>query len=776
MKEPTPNTNDPKVVVAEHLETACTSSPPWLERHFRTLLVGMTLAGLGLRVAILLECVEQNPLTWTPILDAGVYWEWANEVAGGNLVGRTPFLSAPLYPYLLGGIRALGGGFLAVYVVQLVLHLLTAGWIGWIGRRRFGAGVGLLACGIFLSLTEPVFFSTRLLPGTVQLFLICLLWAQLLRVQCRPSYLGCALGGGILGLNCLANPAMMLLVVLLGVWVSLQGVRLRERVVYGGLFVLGASLVISPATLHNRLACGEFIPITAHGGITLRHGNSPESVGTYTTASQVSASRERMHKDARRVYREATGEQPSWHKVDRHFRDQAVDEWLAHPRWALKLACVKLHWFLAGRNYGDIYHPQAEIARGLSSRLVLAPLPTAWLMGPALVGVVLLLRHLKRYAPELLLLAMPLFVVVVFWYSPRYRFPAVPVLVVVGALAVQRGLRRTGRWYLSVAVLAALVTSIGSGAFNRAIGFDSLDSALGKLDLQLGFAYRDQGDLNQAVSHYAAGLEQDPDSAEAHNGLGVVLAESGRLVEAVACYAEALRIDPDFAEAHYHLANALMAQGKVEQAIAQYGEALRINSDFAEAHGAQANALAGLGKHHQAIPHYNEALRLEPVWPELHHNLGLVLAGQGELRSAIGHLRQALEQKPDYALAHNNLANALLAVGQVDEAIEHYREAVRLAPGLALVHRNLGWGLARQGRFTEAAKAFRQALSIEPQDANTLCDLGTMLMRQGKIEQAISAFRAALRIDPAHSGAHQQLEAALAVGRVSPATPCREGG
>src|SRR5437867_5640292 len=110
----------------------------------------LALLGLGLasQALVLRQQLARDPFTLAPINDARVYWEWAGDVARGRLIGRTPFLSSPLYPYLVGIVRALGGGLAAVYVLQAALHLGTAALLYRIGSRRFGPAVGIAGAAL----------------------------------------------------------------------------------------------------------------------------------------------------------------------------------------------------------------------------------------------------------------------------------------------------------------------------------------------------------------------------------------------------------------------------------------------------------------------------------------------------------------------------------------------------------------------------------------------------------------------------------------------------
>jgi Flp pilus assembly protein TadD len=58
-----------------------------------------------------------------------------------------------------------------------------------------------------------------------------------------------------------------------------------------------------------------------------------------------------------------------------------------------------------------------------------------------------------------------------------------------------------------------------------------------------------KGRLKLAVPHYKEALRLNPNSGEAHSGLGDALARQGKLDEAIKHYNEALRIDPRDAQA-----------------------------------------------------------------------------------------------------------------------------------------------------------------------------------------------------------------------------------
>src|SRR5262249_39659479 len=62
-------------------------------------------------------------------------------------------------------------------------------------------------------------------------------------------------------------------------------------------------------------------------------------------------------------------------------------------------------------------------------------------------------------------------------------------------------------------------------------------------------------------------IELEPDLAEAHCGLGLVLADQGQHVAAEAAFRKAIDRRSDYVGAHLHLAQALMAQAKFDEAL-----------------------------------------------------------------------------------------------------------------------------------------------------------------------------------------------------------------
>ena len=592
---------------------------PHAQRWFLLSLLAVCALGLLLRAFMLAEFLSQNPIARTPIIDGWVYWQMAGRIAHGQILGDTPFLSAPLYPYVLGLLRAIGFGLSRVYVLQLLLHVGTAWFLGCIGRRRFNARVGLTAAALFLLLADPAFDSTRVLASTLQVLLVCLLWWQLLRAQERDTWTRWACAGALLGLLCLAYPAALLLVAMLGAWVWWRTDRLPGRITSTAVLVGGAALIIAPATLHNWwVTGGEFIPLTAHSGITFLQGNSPQARGVYRAVPGISTSRELMHYDAAAVYRQATGQPGSWREIDRFYRRQGLAFWKDHPTRALLLISKRVYLFLTARHYHEIHWPALEAQRGFGRLQKLAPVPTPWLMGLAVWGLIALRPDLRKYGSEWALFLLPLIVVAVFFYSPRYRIVAVPVVAVMSAWVVVRLWptqdgqlpKPTRRW--SAAAVALLLAGLLTGPLNRHFQIDHPAQDHGGFDFNLGVCLARQGHPEEAIEHLHSALEVNPSLFEARINLGITLASQDRLAQAESEFRRVLEAEPGSWAARWGLADVLARQNKPEQATTEYRKLVELRPDNATAYYKWGILLEAQGHLDHALRNYRRAVELAP--------------------------------------------------------------------------------------------------------------------------------------------------------------------
>lgn len=560
----------------------------------RTLLIILVL-DLLLQAFGLWRSIDQHPAVMHPSGDALEYWEWAGRIAEGEFVGETPFLSAPLYPYFVGLVRAMGGGMITVYVLQLLMRTLTAWILARCATKLFGnLGFGLATAAVFLWLQEPAYYAVRLLNSSLQLLVLsgllraCIAWRDALSLKRQLGL------GALLGLSLLSNPSLLIGLPFFAWWLGLRPPALKTTAT-----VLGVTfLTLAPATLHNLAATSgssggtEFILLSAQSGVTYSHGNAEGALGTYKPLEGVSLDRQRQNADAYRLAAEATGEE-GWKNTSDFFLKKGVAWQSANLGDAIALAFTKLRWFFAGRNYGDLYNINLENGDPDWPRQVPLPgglLELGWILPAAFYGLFLLIRRDRRHAiPIATLLLAVLFVVVVFWYSPRYRLPAAPIAALLAPWAVFVLARRIKQvpQIAAVAIAAILPIALLEG-WTLASGFDPIENVRGQYEAHIGLHYIDQEEFDKAQPRLERALAEGHANAEIHHGIAECQVKAGAAadrtgdrmkadalyLQAVEHYRQAVEINPKRLDTRYSLGSVLDYIGQKDAARRVLTEAL----------------------------------------------------------------------------------------------------------------------------------------------------------------------------------------------------------
>ncbi len=121
-----------------------------------------------------------------------------------------------------------------------------------------------------------------------------------------------------------------------------------------------------------------------------------------------------------------------------------------------------------------------------------------------------------------------------------------------------------------------------------------------------------QNDHQGAVHIYRAMLESQPDLGEAWNNLGVAYRETGNQDEALTCFHKAVKFAPDMAEAWNNLGVAQDEFNMIEKAPESYRKAIEIRPDYTSAHFNLGISLQKLRRFKEAGEHYHKVLEARP--------------------------------------------------------------------------------------------------------------------------------------------------------------------
>ncbi len=623
-------------------------------RRREALLFGGALAVRLAHVA----AIHRGPVFRYLFIDSQFYDGVGRRLAAGDGFPEGPFFMNVLYGLVLGGVYAVSGsgegGRLAALCLQCAL-----GAAACVLTVRLGEALGFpregLAAGLLLAVFGPaIFYDGALLTPGLLLFLT--VSATLVAVRASAPAGGARaalLLGALTGLLVLGRASHALL---LAGWIPLVG-RGPGGARRALLVAAACAAVVLPVTLRNLAASGEWIPVSANGGMALWAGNHEQATGIYSEPPFLSNPvPEREAEDyraeaSRRAGRELTlaGSSAFWTRA-------TLARWAADPAGAVRLAARKLRfWFHAVESQTNLSY---YFARDFSPVLQVARLHLGWILPFAVLGFAL---RPRAFLVPAIPVAASLLTCALFYTSSEYRHPVVPCLLLFAAAGARRvgSLLRGGAPAARVAAAAALLALL--------VATNARDPFLSRL-------------TSRRVDYY--------------NFAALALAE-GRLDDAERFARRSIAIDPSWPVSRAKLAEILQRAGRVDEAGEEHRRAGELRGAavdpleapmilfragrFAEARSAFLTLAAAGGE----------------TRPLALNNAGLCAMRLERVAEAESLFTAARTADPGYASPVIHLGRLALAQGRTEAAAAYAREALALAPSDGRAHRLLARALGR---------------------------------------------------------------------------------
>ena len=316
-----------------------------------------------------------------------------------------------------------------------------------------------------------------------------------------------------------------------------------------------------------------------------------------------------------------------------------------------------------------------------------------------------------------------------------------------------------------------------------------------------GIALRRAGKYNQSEEMFREVLSIQPQNAQAHNFLGIILGIQNRFDDAIQSFKESVHIKPDFSDSRIRLAELYQIQGELKEARLELEKAIFFleDKDGAEAQlleeklsviedQIEIKTLMDRGmreieekKNDAAIATLEEITRLYPENAVAYFNLGNLYAQKNKFDLAESSFRKAIENEPNYTEAYQRLGQvyevirffsrakaqyekALTVDGKTDSIQQELKALIARSEGGMQQAKAAGQESFRQfqealesGDLNKATSFLEQAVFLDPENADLHFKLGELYERTEKIDVAFNEMKGALEFNPTFAAAHQHL-------------------
>jgi tetratricopeptide (TPR) repeat protein len=291
---------------------------------------------------------------------------------------------------------------------------------------------------------------------------------------------------------------------------------------------------------------------------------------------------------------------------------------------------------------------------------------------------------------------------------------------------------------------------------------------------ELGLALGEAGDLNAAIEELALATQLDSSYSAAHYNLGVTYVKRAKLARgrdeaayyhdldsALQAFRSANRLAPNLPRIHEQLGWLDQEIGDSSAAVEEFRQAVQENPRSAEACDSLGTALARTRQFDDAIRAYERAMELDVHYVPAELSLESVVQQRSTNSSILEARRAVTLHQPNSAIAHALLGHALSFNDRASEATVELRKAIVLDPDLPIAHYFLGQALQQVGDFQGSVEELTAALKRSPQTFEFRIELGLALLKQNKLNESLALLQAAVEQNPSDPSAHYSLARAL---------------
>ena len=233
----------------------------------------------------------------------------------------------------------------------------------------------------------------------------------------------------------------------------------------------------------------------------------------------------------------------------------------------------------------------------------------------------------------------------------------------------------------------------------------------------LGDAYRDSGQIQNALKAYNRSVEINPKYATGQLNVGAMYSKLFQWDKAYKSYTLAISADSNYTKAYYNRGITSYTLEKNESAISDYNKAIALDKKYKTAYFGRASCYHRLGRYSEAIVDYTSAIELDSAYSDGYFYRGSAFIKLQNWARAAEDFRTVLALNQNYSKAWFNLGVCYMSLKNWQDALNAFTEGGKREPNFADNYINKGVCYGNLGKWKEALESYEQAIMVDPNNA-----------------------------------------------------------
>lgn len=289
--------------------------------------------------------------------------------------------------------------------------------------------------------------------------------------------------------------------------------------------------------------------------------------------------------------------------------------------------------------------------------------------------------------------------------------------------------------------------------------------------MNLGVVLQKKGDYEGALKEYQFAQAINPNDITTRLNLGTLYQANKNYTTAINAYDTILQVEPNNLLAHYYKGTALRDIGQLEDAVKEFQFILSKDSKNTQAKTALFDTIKQFPNSEDVTAIFKTFAENNPTDAMAQYKYGFQLHSVKQLDEALVYYKKAITLDSKFADAYLNMAVIYKGQNQPSNAISALQNGLKVAPKnqkmkdmlasltseTATTRYQNALKKHNQGKYDEAIKEYLSIIQISEPDADLYVNLGAAYQASKRLNEATGAYIKATQIDKTNSTAFYYL-------------------